>query len=79
MSERTTNAQVSAYAENLRKHHGVNVKFERSRPGDGVTRYHFTICTKDGQVDSLCLGAREAYVYLKGVDAGVMVSVAQGH
>jgi hypothetical protein len=46
-------------------------------PGDGVTRYRLAEMCENGGINTLqsvpCLGAREFYTYLDGVETGILL------
>lgn len=65
MSNKTTMAEVKAFAERL------GLPCETGRPGKGVRRFEFTIVNSptSGHT-SYCYGAREAWFFLRGFELG---------
>lgn len=65
MTNRIARKQVTDLARRL----GFTVS--TSAPGDGVRRFEFCKQVPNGGVDRMCYGAREAWVFLVGYEAGV--------
>lgn len=65
MTSKITSKDVHEYASR------IGVKVYSSAPGDGVRRYSMETPVVNGHVTRMCHGAREAFLWLEGVEAGL--------